>query len=226
MEILPLLSLVATAGILAFLSPCSYAMLPAYVGFFLSSSDGADPSTKNPKLATGLKLGFSVVSGFAAVLIVLWIVFATLGNVIGRYLPQVALVVGILLAIAGLVMLFKPTSFHVPLPKFMQRSRGGFVGGFLFGVAYIIGGLGCTLPIFAAVLAQAATLGVSLNILAFVTFFLALAIPMMLITALLTVAKASLFKRIKKTMPYVARFGAALLVVAGIVLIYRELPFF
>ncbi len=247
-----LLSLSATAGFLAFFSPCGYALLPAYVGFFLADSSSKTPLGKTPqksedsrqavkeksdtpagplkqtdstkKLATrGLLMGLFVVLGFVTVLAVLWIIVALLGNIIGSFLPKLALAVGIILVLAGIYLVFKPAKFSIPLPKFFNRTRHGLGGAYLFGLAYIIGGIGCTLPIFIAVLSQAALLGPAQSLLTFAAFSGTMSLLLLIITLLLVVARQALFKKLKKLLPYVQKAGAILLVIAGIYLLITEI---
>jgi len=219
-SILAITSLAATAGILAFFSPCGYALLPAYIGFFMARKEGGG---KKP-LAQGVLFGLSVSAGFLVVLAILWTIIASIGNIASRFLPQVTLVLGILLVLFGLVMLFKPLKLNVPVPKFLDQGKTGYLGAFIFGAVYLIGGIGCTLPVFVAVLAQAATLGVGLNVVTFLAFAAPMIVLMLLLTTLLALARQKVFDKFKKVIPYIQRAGAVLLVVAGAILVWRELP--
>lgn len=226
-DLFPLISLAATAGLLAFFSPCGYALLPAYVGFFLAKEDKtatpANSSSRGALAKQGLITGLFVILGFGTVLAVLWLVVGTIGNIIGTFLPRLALVVGILLVVAGIYLFIKPSKLSIPLPAFMSKTRHGYLGAYFFGLAYIIGGIGCTLPIFIAVLAQAAILGPAQSLLAFGAFAGTMSLLLLIITLLLVIAKQALFNKLKKLLPYIARAGAVLLVLAGIYLIFAEL---
>ncbi len=220
-SLVAILSLAATAGLLAFFSPCGYALLPAYIGFFLSRH-GDNPS-KKALAKDGILFGLFVILGFVSVLGVLWVIAATVGNIIGSFLPQLSLIIGIILVLAGLYMFIKPSKFSVRLPGFLSKSRGGYLGAYFFGLAYIIGGIGCTLPIFIAVLAQAALLGPAQSLLTFAAFTGVMSLLMIVVTGLLIVARQALFNKLKKFLPYVQRIGAALLIVAGVYLLIVEL---
>ncbi|MFQ5452477.1 MAG: cytochrome c biogenesis CcdA family protein [Candidatus Paceibacterota bacterium] len=231
--LLAIVGLAATAGLLAFFSPCGYALLPAYVGFFLArQSDAGDANSETDKesskkttrgsVKTGIFFGLSVVLGFVVVLAVAWIIIASVGNIFGNILPQLTFWVGLLLIILGAVFFFRPLKAQIRLPGWLQKGRTGYFGAFLFGVVYIIGGIGCTLPVFIAVLTQAATLGTAQSLLVFAVFSGTMALLMLVITILLIVARVALFNKLKKILPFIQRAGALLLVIAGIVLVVRE----
>ena len=59
-----------TAGALAFLSPCSLPMLPAYVSYYLERGE------KRGSILTGLALALSLVAGFLIVLVFVGLVLS------------------------------------------------------------------------------------------------------------------------------------------------------
>ncbi len=217
MDLWGLLLLSATAGFLAFFSPCGFALLPAYVGFFMAQKSHVN-------VIEGLKLGLVISAGFIIVPAALWIFVALAGNALGQFLPIAALVSGIFLVIAGTVLLLRPQTFSLRLPGTLSASRSGYLGAFLFGLAYVLGGIGCVLPAFLAIISQAATVTPLAGLLVFLTFALTMTALMLLVTVSLVLAKRTIFDRLKKIMPLVYRLGAVLLIIAGVLLIARELP--
>ena len=128
------------AGLVATVNPCGFAMLPAYLSFFLGTDD--EKAAGSGKSALGIAgvmtLAFLAVFGIAGLLL-----SAGLQLVVGA-LPWLALVVG--LAMVGLgVYVFRGGALSLATPGGRRVNRRSV---FLFGVSYAVASLSCTLPIF------------------------------------------------------------------------------
>jgi cytochrome c-type biogenesis protein len=118
-------------------------MLSLYVG----SDAGDDPSAFS-RTSASLKAGGRVTAGFLTVFIVVGLpVVYGLGSIV-RAVPWAGAGAGIAITIAGLVIL---SGQHIGF-SFNARpdGRSGTAAPsmYLFGVAYGIASLGCTLPVF------------------------------------------------------------------------------
>ena len=60
------LALAYTAGLVATINPCGFAMLPVYLGFFMEAEEGEE-TDRARALARALKVGISVSAGFIVV---------------------------------------------------------------------------------------------------------------------------------------------------------------
>lgn len=210
-----LLALAFTAGLAAVVNPCGFAMLPAYLSYFMGLED--DVATGRPE-AVGRALtvgavvsgGFLVVFGLAGAVI-------TLGfrGVIGA-IPWAALVVGAAVAVLGLAMVagFKPTT-RLPMP---QRGAGGHGYGsvFLFGSSYAVASLSCTLPVFLIVVTRSITATSFLSgLAAFLAYALGMSLLLITVTLALGLGKRSLLTRLRRSGRYLDRVAGAVLFLAG-----------
>lgn len=145
-------ALAFTAGLVATVNPCGFAMLPAYLAYFMGTEDQGrthGPRTVGRGLVVGgvVSAGFLTVFGVAGVLITLGV-----QAVVGA-LPWAAMVVGVAVALLGVAMLagLEPAS---SLPKLASGGPSRGLGGvYVFGLSYAVASLSCTLPIFLVVVA-------------------------------------------------------------------------
>lgn len=217
-------ALALTAGMVATVNPCGFAMLPAYLSFFLGvESEGAGRQDRGARVSIGrgLLVGVAVTSGFAVTFGLIGLVVYHLTSTVYDVGPWITVVIGIALVGFGIALLagFEPS---VRLPTL---DRGGRTRGLLsmavFGVSYAVASLGCTLPLF---LALASGTFRSTNVVSGVLWFLTYALGMGLVLTALTLglalAKHSLVRSLRRVLPYVQRIAGGLLVVAGAYVAY------
>lgn len=210
------LALAFTAGLVATVNPCGFAMLPAYLSWFIGVEGGDERETRPRAIARALSvggvvsLGFLVVFGIAGLLVTLG-----LRQVID-VIPWAALVVGGLVALLGIAMLlgWEPT---VALPKLekgtQSRSRWS---SFVFGVSYAIASLSCTLPIFLTVVAgsisQQSVLGGTVT---FLVYGVGMSLVLVVAAVALALGQRSIVGWMRRSARYINRVAGAILVVAG-----------
>ena len=97
------------AGLVATINPCGFAMLPAYLSYFMGLDDKG-PLGRGTSVARGLGVGAVVSAGFL-------VVFGVSGALVNAgfrsiidYVPWVALVIGVGLAGLGVAMLVSASS--------------------------------------------------------------------------------------------------------------------
>jgi cytochrome c-type biogenesis protein len=143
------LAFAAGAGIATFLSPCALPLVPGYVGYYVSATDGDAQAGGLVLRAIAVALGVVVALGGLAGLAV------AVGRPFTRSLSAVEPLVGVALAALGvLVVTNRSPDWHVPFPE-RRVDTAGFV---LFGVGYGTAAAGCVLPVFLAVVVQALAL--------------------------------------------------------------------
>src|SRR5688500_18366424 len=119
---------------LATVNPCGFAMLPAYLGFFLGV-EGRDRDVR-ASIGRSLGVGLSVSGGFIAVVSIGGLAIYHLSASVDRWTPWATIVIGVGLVVLGIAMLrvFEPV---VQLPKL---NRGGKEqtgqSMFVFGISY------------------------------------------------------------------------------------------
>lgn len=211
------LALAFAAGLVSTVNPCGFAMLPAYISYFVGFENEEYRLTAAATVARGLSIGAVVSGGFLLVFgVVGAIITLGLRSVID-FFPWAAIVIGVAIGILGIAMLagYQPV---INLPRFREgagRSRR-YSGVFVFGVAYAVASLSCTLPVFLAVVVGVVT---STNFLSGFVSFLVYGVGMSLVLLALTLAlvfgKKSLVGVIRRSGRFLGRIAGAILVVAG-----------
>jgi cytochrome c biogenesis protein CcdA len=209
----PLL-LAFTGGLVATVNPCGFAMLPAYLSFFLGLDDA--PLDRATAVARALHVGGVVAVGFVAVFGVAGLLLSMGARALTTAIPWAALVIGGGVAALGVWLLAgRSLPARLPTPaRAAQRRSGGAV--FVFGVAYAVASLSCTLPVFLAVVAGAATSrGVTSVLAVFGVYAVGMALPLLALTVGLALGRDALMRRARTVGRHTNRIAGALLVVAG-----------
>ena len=214
------------AGLASAVNPCGFAMLPAYLGMYLGTNEqGFENSNPLRLIGRGLLIGGAVTAGFIGLFGVAGTAIALGASFITDVLPWIGLAIGILLAIAGAWIIgggklytgiAARAASHIGEP-----TEVGIRGYFLFGISYGTASLSCTLPIFLAVL------GVNIAGTSFLTsvgqFFL-YALGMGLVILVLTLGmaffKGAMVNALRKALPYIQPLGSALMIIAGVYIIF------
>lgn len=212
------LALAFTAGLVATVNPCGFAMLPAYLSYFIGLKDD---TRRSASVGRGLVIGAVVSVGFLLVFFVAGTLI-TLGiRSVIDVLPWVALVIGGLVAALGVAMLlgYEPV---VNLPKLGRGGKTrGFGSVFVFGVSYAIASLSCTLPVLLAVVAGVIPrVNLVSGVVTFLVYGLGMSLVLMAVTITLALGKGSLVGWLRRGARYVNRVAGAILVVAGTYIVY------
>ncbi len=216
-----LLSFAFLAGLQAFFAPCSIALIPAYVGYYVSEETGG--ANKFQQLLFGLKAGSFASLGLISIYIVFGIILVLLGKIIAPFIPWIELSTGGLLLFLGTATLLG-YEFAIKPPVVIQTKSNGAKRFYLFGVAYALGALGCTLPIFLLVIFQALTqrgpLGAFVN---FTVYALAMISLMLTFSLIAAVSKTAISKFLNKYMTIIQKSAGVLILLAGVYLVYLAL---
>lgn len=202
------------AGMLATVNPCGFAMLPAYLGYFLGQ-EGHDRDVQ-ATIGRSLGVGLSVSGGFLAVFSVVGLAIYHLSASVDRWTPWATIIIGGGLVLLGIAMLrgFEPV---VSLPKLNRggRDRTG-QSMFVFGVSYAIASISCALPLFTGAVAGTFRRENLLSSLAvFVAYSLGMTLVLLALTVSMGMARQGMVRRLRRALPYVTRASGALLIVAG-----------
>jgi cytochrome c biogenesis protein CcdA len=216
-----LIGLAFAAGLVAALNPCGFAMLPAYLALVVRGSGSSVPAAVLRAVAATV----AMTLGFLAVFGVFGFLTVSLASTVQQYVPYVTVVIGIVLVALGIWMA-SGREMTLLLPARMTRGASGSptsrLGSmFGYGVGYALASLSCTVGPFLAV--TGAGLGGG-SVAGRVWIYLAYAGGFALVVGALAVAVAlagsALADRIKRILPYVNRFGGALLILVGLYVAY------
>ena len=200
-------------GVLAFLSPCVLALLPAYVSYFAAGETGMRRTGKN---AVGFFLGLAIT----------FVALGALLGLVGTRLPgrPVEVVGGVVLVLFGLHYM---GVFRLPsLVKFRGQPLSSerlstltFPWSFVFGVVFALCWTPCVGPLLGAALMKAAMAGSVIEGTALLLLFaLGLGLPFF-VSALLLDQLKSAFAAIRKHATIVQRVAGSLLILIGITMI-------
>lgn len=218
---LVLVSFSFLAGLSAFFAPCSIALIPAYVGYYVKEETGN--GSKIQQLIFGLKAGSFASLGLISVYIVFGILLTFFGRLIAPIFPWIELGTGVLLLFMGSSTLLG-YEFAIKPPVVFQVNTNGLKRFYLFGVAYAFGALGCTLPIFLLVIFQSlAQGGIFGGIVNFGVYALAMSSLMIVFSLISSLSKNVIHGFLSKYLAVIQKSSGTLILLAGIYLIYLAL---
>ena len=218
------LAYVFTLGMAAAFNPCGAVMFPAYVGYQLGSVQ-----TQSNPLASGIRavvLGGAATVGFVVVFGGVGIVLAAGGSVVGKFLPFAGLGIGVLIAGAGLWLLFSGRHIGIRSASRVNLGQGrGVRNVFLFGIAYAIASLSCALPLFLVAVGliggQALSAGgIAEVVMGTVTYGLGMGAVIVAATVGIVFFKELVSRGMRAVLPFVEPVGKLAMVGAGAYLIY------
>jgi cytochrome c-type biogenesis protein len=204
-------------GMVALINPCGFALLPAYLGFFVTLDGDAPGERRIHSLNRAQLVGLSLTLGFLLVFGLIGVVFSGSIDTIGPWLPEVTLVMGIGLVALGIAMLFGFEPM-LRLPKLNKGGSSKSMGSmFLFGISYAVASLSCTIGIF---LSAVPTSSSGASFASRMGSFLSYGIGMGLLATILTLAvafgKDSIVTKMRSVLPKINLISAAILVAVGI----------
>jgi cytochrome c-type biogenesis protein len=211
--------LALAAGVLAAVNPCGFALLPAYLSLLVV---GGEPPARTAAVGRALALTAAMTAGFVAVFGAFGLVLAPTAGLVQSHLPWFTVGFGLLLAVLGGWLV---AGRHLPaLPWKASRAPAltrSLPSMALFGAAYALASLSCTIGPFLAIVVSSMRAG---STLAGVGLFFAYAAGMGLVVGTLALAvalaRASLVRRLRRAAAALSRAGGALLVTTGAYVAY------
>ncbi len=207
-------------GMVALINPCGFALLPAYLGFFLGlEDDEAEKRSIILSLNRSQTVGLSMSAGFLAVFGILGLFLA--GTITGLqesgWLPRATVVIGVALVGLGIAMFagFQPL---VSIPKLNKGGGSRSIGSmFVFGISYAIASLTCTIGIFLSAIgtsANGASFGARFG--SFVSYGIGMGLLATVLTLAVGFGKKGLVNRFRSLLPKINLISAFVLVIVGI----------
>lgn len=217
-------------GMVATVNPCGFAMLPAYLSYFMGldpGGDEADEARTDAGLRRAARVALAVSAGFLAV-------FALAGSLVKlsslpvyEYAPWISVVIGVALVGLGGAMLagFEPSVRWLPTPgggagKGEGRERT-VRAMFVFGVSYAVASIGCTLPTFlVAVSGTMERESFVDGLLVFALYGAGMALVLTALTVSMALARTSVLRLLRSAQPYIHSISAVLVLLAGVYVAY------
>jgi cytochrome c-type biogenesis protein len=199
-----------SAGVFSLFSPCSYALLPGYVSYYLGAKFGTVKA-----LTGGLACTLGLVTVFAAI----GALASSLGELVPQIIPLLDIAAGVILIAMGLGNLLNRKMPFISL-NIVPSKKQGFLGLYTYGIIYGLAGVGCSAPIFISVLFYSMSKGLTQGILSFIAYALGMGAPLIVTTILLSQAKDYMIQRINMATEKLQRASGAILIAVGTYLIY------
>lgn len=214
------LSLSFIRGLVASINPCGFVLLPTYLMYFLGVS-AANGEMQRAPIRKALLVGVTVSSGFLAVFFAIGAVTQFWTQSLLENAKYATAAIGIAFVVLGIAMLF---GYKLPIGTMQVRTgeRDRTMRSmFLYGIAYAVASLGCTLPLFMSTLFQTGeSKGYWAGVANVVMYALGMAVVVISLTLALAAANASFVKWLKNKMQYVEMVSGAFVLLSGLYLLW------
>ncbi len=209
-----------TLGMVATVNPCGFAMLPAYLSYFLGL-EGSDADVPRASVAQAVRVACAVAAGFLAVFAVAGTAVKLTSLPVYETVPWISIVIGLALLVLGIAML-SGFELVVRLPRLDRGGRERTVRSmFLFGVSYAVASIGCTLPLFLGPVAGTISNDSIVDgVLVFAVYGLGMTTVLLALTVAIALARTSLVRSLRRVQPHVGRIAGGLVALAGAYVAY------
>ena len=217
------MSLSFIRGMVAAVNPCGFILLPTYLMYFLGLQ-GTMPGTQRATMRRAVIVSAAVSAGFLSVFLVAGVISYNFTSWINENAKYATGAIGVALLVLGAAMLL-----GYKLPFMTPRLDAGGSGGprqtvsamFVYGIAYAVASIGCTIGLFIATVFSSSTRD---GVVSGVGNMLAYGAGMALLVSALTIALASantgLLKVLRGSLQYVDRIAAFFVLLSGCYLLW------
>ncbi len=225
------LSIAFLGGLASFLSPCVFALVPAYIGYLSGRSVGAQDNNRFYTLSHGM----AFVLGFSTVFILLGLGASAIGNLLFDIRPYLTRIGGVVVVLFGLHM---TGVIRIPFLQYDIRrqdapdKRFGYLSSFSLGIFFSAGWSPCVGPILGTILTLSLSTGsLTQGFWLLVAYSVGLAIPF-LIAAVEIGLVTSFIKKYGNIVRYVEIAMGVVMIAIGLLLFFgrfsqlASLPFF
>lgn len=217
------------AGLLSFLSPCVFPLIPSYLSFLSGSeADTLAASRNNHGWRRGRSISVPLhrrlmvstlcfIAGFSTVFVVLNLLISGSVLLLGGLNRVINISAGVLVVLLGLNMLFD----FIPVLRYEKRFHSAkrprrFIGSFLAGLAFGAGWTPCVGPILGSILIMAGSGGsLSRSVLYLSVYSLGLGLPFLL-SAVLWGSVLTYLAKMRRFLPVIKCASGVLIVAIGI----------
>jgi len=215
------LGLAFFAGLASFLSPCVFALVPAYVGYLGGRSAAAAKGEGGSSSWRTFSHGLAFVLGFSIVFIFLGLLAGSLGRFLVDFMDILVKVGAVVVVIFGLHM---TNILRIPFldfdlrPQSQPDQRRGYISSAVMGIFFSAGWSPCVGPILGAILTLSFSQGSTLEGgLLLAAYSAGLAIPFLLAATQIGWV-TTILRRYGKVMHYTEIAMGVILIIIGVLL--------
>jgi cytochrome c biogenesis protein CcdA len=205
---------------LAAVNPCGFAMLPAYLSYFVGLEESQPPAPERA-LPRAVAVGLVVTAGFVAVFGLVGLVVTQVSSTVLDHAKWATIVIGVVLCGLGIALL-TGRQLTVALPRLERGGSRRELGSMLvFGISYAVASLSCALvPFLAATSSSFSRSGLLSGTASFVAYGLGMGAIVTGLTVAVALARGSVVRALRRMGRYVTRVSGALVLVAGLYVTY------
>jgi cytochrome c-type biogenesis protein len=213
------LALALSAGMLAAVNPCGFALLPAYLSLLVL---GDDSPTRTAAVGRALATTTAMTAGFTAVFALFGLAVAPVAGQVQQHLPWFTIVFGLLMAgIGGWLLAGRELPALLPKLRRAPAVTRSLPSMALFGGAYAIASLGCTIAPFLAIVVSAFRSGSTLEgVVLFAVYAAGMGVIVGAAALSVALTRTARVGRIRRLGAVAARLGGVLLLVVGAYVAY------
>ncbi|UOF90896.1 hypothetical protein LSG31_01000 [Fodinisporobacter ferrooxydans] len=210
---------ILTAGIMAAFNPCGIAMLPSYIAYLLGG--------KKRRAIDGLWAGLFMTSGFLLVFLIVGSISMIFAYILGKVVAWIAFCIGILFLVSGSFMLFGKSGLSFHFGGNWKLKKESNVSLFLYGVAYALGSLGCTLPLFSVLILSSfhSTSGFANGMLNFFLYAIGMGLVVTTISFVSTLSQQMMIKFVRSSAKWMGKVSGVITLATGVYLVLYWIPF-
>lgn len=208
-------------GLVAAFNPCGFAMLPAYVSYFLGlESDDETNTARN--ILRALVVSLTMTLGFMAVFGIIGLLASTViaESTISKRVPYATVTFGVLMIPLGIAMLrgYEP-KLNIRRPQAGGKS-GQLPSIFLFGVSYAVVSVSCTIGLFLTAVADSFTRdGIVDGTAGYLAYATGMGLVILVLSIGVALARNSVARTMRRVLPYVNKVSAVMLMLSGVYLV-------
>lgn len=217
------MSLSFLRGFVAAVNPCGFVLLPTYLMFFLGSDVSAavgDLGSRRAGVRRALVVSAALTAGFMMVFVVVGLVTYHFTSWIQRNAKYATIAIAVGLVALGISML---RGYRLPIaaPRLDRGGRSRGVGSmFVYGVAYAVASLGCTIGLFLPSLFSARDDGLIAATGQVAAYGAGMGLLVTALTVSLAVARTGLLGVLRASMHRVEQVAAGFVILSGLYLAY------
>lgn len=207
------------AGVISFLSPCVFPLVPAYLAQLTGTSVSGNEVNANQRVIVLRSLGF--ILGFTIVFLLLGASSTFIGQLFNQYNTLVAQIGGIIIVLFGLQMTGVMSIRSLMSEKKVSakpKKTNSFGGSVLFGLLFAAGWSPCVGLVLGSILALASQSETMMSgMFMLFIYSIGMGIPFLLVAVFYSKSLNKL-KRFNRLMPRIQKAGGVVMIIMGVML--------